>query len=272
MVMVATNPPGRFVWEPDLVDSALQAFGISNAPQVLADLPESWMGIDLDPARIGVSTFAMLYSTDSAGMVISAFKDAADGDYAGLAILSLTHDMMVSGLMNWGHLMTMAASVDFDNTRDYNSDLKANAQSFGSPMARFIWTMITPDSISLLPADFRALKPINIPTLVIGGSLDISTPAVLAEQELMPYLTHGSLLRVANAGHYDLWKKPVRKVFAKYLFDGTKPTDFSLPEPSYDPGFFNLSRIAKLVPVALLLTLLLSAFGIRFIVRKIKRS
>lgn len=109
-------------------------------------------------------------------MVINAFEDAAKGDYAGLAMLSLSHDMMVSGMMNWGHLMLMAGSVDFDDKRDYNVDLRASKNSFGSPMARFLWNMITADTVSLLPADFRALKPIITPTLVIGGSLDISTP------------------------------------------------------------------------------------------------
>jgi pimeloyl-ACP methyl ester carboxylesterase len=272
MVLVATNPPGRFVWEPDLVDSIMQAYGINNAPAVFAAMPESWMSIDLDPARIGISSFAMLYSTDSAAMVINAFKDAAKGDYAGLAMLSLTHDMMVSGMMNWGHLMLMAGSVDFDNKRDYNADLKANNHSFGSPMARFLWTMITADTISVLPADFRALKPITTPTLVIGGSLDISTPAVLAERELMPYLKNGSLLRVGNAGHYDLWRKPVRKVFASYLADGTKPTDFDLAEPSYEPGFFTLSRIAKIAPVALFLLLIMLVLGTWFLVGKVRKS
>jgi hypothetical protein len=139
-------------------------------------------------------------------------------------------------------------------------------------MARFLWTMIKADTVSLLPADFRTLKPITTPTLVIGGSLDISTPAVLAEQELMPYLTNGSLLRVGNAGHYDLWKKPVRDVFASYLAEGTKPADFDLAEPSYEPGFFTLSRIARLAPVALFLLLILLVLGIRFTVRRLRKS
>ena len=271
MVLVATNPPGRFVWEPELVDDIMRAYGINNAPAVITEMPESWMGINLDPARIGIASFAMLYSTDSAAMVINAFEDAAKGDYAGLAMLSLGHDMMVSGMMNWGHLMLMAGSVDFDNKRDYNVDLRASQNSFGSPMARFLWTMITADTVPVLPADFRALKPMITPTLVIGGSLDISTPAVLAEQELMPYLENGSLLRVGNAGHYDLWKKPVRKVFASYLAEGTKPTDFDLAEPSYESGFFTLSRIAKIAPVAIFLLLILLVLGIRFFVRKVRK-
>jgi hypothetical protein len=88
----------------------------------------------------------------------------------------------------------------------------------------------------------------------------------------MPYLKNGSLLRVGNAGHYDLWKKPVRDAFASYLGEGTKPTNFDLTEPSYEPGFFTLSRIAKTAAVALFLLLVLLAPGIRFIVRRLRKS
>lgn len=270
IVMVATNPPGRFVWVPELVDDIMNAYGIKNAPQVLASIPESWMGITLDPARIGINTFALLYSTNSAAMAINAFEDAGKGDYAGLAMMSLTHDMMMSGMMNWGHLLIMAGSVDFDKERNYRVDLAAKNDSFGSPMAMFIMTMISKDALTVLPDDFRNLKPITTPTLVIGGSLDISTPAVLAEKELMPYLENGSVIRVGNAGHYDLWKQPVREVMASYLEDGTKPIDFDLAKPSFEPVFFTLSRIAKLTPVAGLLVLIMLWFVILFIIRKVK--
>jgi pimeloyl-ACP methyl ester carboxylesterase len=270
IVMVATNPPGRFVWVPELVDNIMNAYGIDNAPQVLASMPESWMGISLDPARIGINTFALLYSTDSAAMAINAFEDAGNGDYAGLAIMSLIHDMMVSGMMNWGHLLLMAGSVDFDKERNYRADLAATDDSFGSPMAMFLMTIISNDALTILPDDFRYLKPITTPTLVIGGSLDISTPAVLAEKELMPYLENGSVIRVGFAGHYDLWKKPVRELMALYLKDGTIPVDFDLPKPSFEAGFLTLSRIAKLTPVAGVLVLVLLWFAIRFIIRKVK--
>ena len=270
IVMVATNPPGRFVWVPELVDNIMNAYGIDNAPQVLASMPESWMGINLDPARIGINTFALLYSTDSAAMAINAFEDAGNGDYAGLAMMSLIHDMMVSGMMNWGHLLIMAGSVDFDKERNYRTDLAATNDSFGSPLAMFLMTMISKDALTVLPDDFRKLKSISTPTLVIGGSLDISTPAVLAERELMPYLEKGSLLRVGNAGHYDLWKKPVRELMALYLKDGTRPVDFDLPKPFFEAGFLTLSRIAKLAPVAGVLVLMVLWFVIRLIIRKIE--
>jgi len=270
IIMVATNPPGRFVWEPELVDNIMNAYGIDNAPQVLASMPESWMGITLDPARIGINTFALLYSTDSAAMAINAFEDAGNGDYAGLAMMSLIHDNMVVGMMNWGHLLIMAGSVDFDKERNYRADLAATNDSFGSPMAMFLMTMVSKNALTVLPEDFRNLKSIPTPTLIIGGSLDISTPAVLAEKELMPYLENGSSLRVGFAGHYDLWKKPVREVMASYLKDGTKPTDFDLPKHSFEAGFFTLSRIAKLTPVVGLVVLIMLWFFIRFIIRKVK--
>lgn len=43
-------------------------------------------------------------------------------------------------------------------------------------------SMPSKETITVLPDDFRALKSMATPTLVIGGSLDTFTPAVLAEQ------------------------------------------------------------------------------------------
>jgi len=256
IVMVAANPPGRFVWEPNLVTNVMEAYGITDAAKVISTMPETWYGLDLDPARIAISAFAMLYSTDSAPMVIDAFRDAREGDYAGFALLSLAHDQMIEGTMNWGHLTLMAASVDFDFSRNYDQELAATATSFGSPMGRFLWGMMDKAYIKKLPDDFTQLKSIAIPTLIVSGNLDISTPMVLAENELLPHLEQGHIMRVKNAGHYDLWKKAVRSEFSKFIADGALPQDLSLPALATGSSFFTLSLIAKLI-VGLVISLLI---------------
>jgi hypothetical protein len=70
----------------------------------------------------------------------------------------------------------------------------------GSPMSLLYFDHmgwpITP-----LPAELRRVQPSDVETLLVSGSVDFSTPARYATDELLPALRRGQEVIVAEAGH-----------------------------------------------------------------------
>jgi pimeloyl-ACP methyl ester carboxylesterase len=74
--LLTVNPPGGFVWEPDLIDAQLEYYGelwqqdadaVAKSPDiiatmrgVLATLPQQWQGIGIDPDKVKLFTFFTL--------------------------------------------------------------------------------------------------------------------------------------------------------------------------------------------------------------------
>lgn len=151
-VLISANPPDRTVWEVEQVDNKLKQLSAVCALDdicssktnnlyllvldVMNNMPEQYMGLEIDPARVGISTFSMLYSVDTMPLVLDAYIDASNGNYTGLMVLSQVHDSLVKGIFSWGHLLLMASSVDFEVNRDYYASLASTKTSYGSPLAR----------------------------------------------------------------------------------------------------------------------------------------
>jgi hypothetical protein len=59
----------------------------------------------------------------------------------------------------------------------------------------------------LMPDEYRRVQRIDIQTLLISSSIDFSTPAQFATQELLPSLSNGRQVIIAEQGHPDdFWK------------------------------------------------------------------
>jgi len=55
--------------------------------------------------------------------------------------------------------------------------------------------------------EYRLVQPTNVETLLISGSIDFSTPAQFAQQELLPSLRKGQHVVIAEQGHVgDFWQ------------------------------------------------------------------
>ncbi|MCI0616615.1 hypothetical protein L0244_26860, partial [bacterium] len=53
------------------------------------------------------------------------------------------------------------------------------------------------------PEEYRKLQRSDVETLLISGSVDFSTPAEFATNELLPYLDKGKKIILSEIGHID---------------------------------------------------------------------
>ncbi|TKJ47252.1 hypothetical protein CEE34_04685 [Candidatus Aerophobetes bacterium Ae_b3a] len=217
-LMVSVNPPGHFVWEPQMVDAQLRyyaglwekdAVAASKSPDiiktmqnVLKTLPQEWQGFRIDPDKVQMMTFMQLMNRGSAAQVFDAYVAAEKGNYSGLAYLSVAYDQMIPSSSNWGERASKAVSADYDPKRDYEAEMDPAGSIIGSPVSKQDWGSFQKGGWPIKPIaeEYRKLQYSDVETLLINGSIDFATPAESAK-ELLPYLPNGKLVILAEMGH-----------------------------------------------------------------------
>jgi pimeloyl-ACP methyl ester carboxylesterase len=250
-VMLGVNPPGHFVWDPGTVEAQLGDFAqlthsrrggpanrrelLATIADVLAGLPRRWRGTWVDPGKVKVLTFVLLFQRRTARLVIDAYQRAAAGDLAGLALLSLSSDLVLPRLFVWGDFIAKAMSADFEPDRDYAADLDPPSAVLGSPLSLLFFGGGEGWPVSLIPDEDRRVAPSTVQTLLIGGSLDVSTPADVATRELLPHLTRGRQVIAPETGHVDdLWRlhrQTLNQLLQRYFDEGVADVRLNAPPP-----------------------------------------
>jgi len=219
-LMIGVNPPGHFVWEPEMVDAQLTYYAnlwkkdpeaVSRTPDliktirtVLEGLPKKWLIFRIDPGKVRSLSFMLLYHRDSAAQVFDAFVAAEKGDYSGLALISFFYNQMLPNALNWGDNVSKAMSADYDPNRDYETEMIPKGSILGSPMSKILALMKYKGwPIKPIPEEYRKLQYSEVETLMVNGNIDFSTPAAYAKNELLPYLQKGKLVIVSEMGHCD---------------------------------------------------------------------
>ena len=220
-VLIGVNPPGHMVWEPAAVDGQLGRYAdlwkrdprmrarssdlLATMRNVLARMPRRWLVFGIDPGKVRVMSFILLYHRTSAPMIFDAFVAAENGDASGLALLSLAYNRVLPSMMCWGDLASKAVSADFDASRDYVAEMDPPSATLGSPLGKLLWGSSHYGSwpIQPLPREYRGLRDSEVPTLLISGSIDFSSPAESAEKELLPRLSRGRHVVLSEMGHVD---------------------------------------------------------------------
>jgi pimeloyl-ACP methyl ester carboxylesterase len=289
--MIAVNPPGHFVWDSRMIDAQLKAYArlwsedsaaslrspdlYASMRTVLKDMPHRWLLFPIDPGKVRVTTFALLFHRETAARVFDAYVAAEHGDQSGLALMSLAYNYVVPSMGTWGDFASKATSADLDTARDFHRDMYPSGLPLGSPMNVLAWG---PSAYGRWPTqrlseEFRQLRPSDVETLLLSGNLDFSTPAENATRELLPCLTHGRQIILSDCGHVgDVWHTNVentRRILTTFYNTGV--ADVSLN--TYVPMDFSVSwgfpRIAKTaLGIAALLILILAALILRFVLRR----
>jgi pimeloyl-ACP methyl ester carboxylesterase len=224
-VMIGVNPPGGFVWEPDSVDAHIRYYSQLCARDAAcsartADLaatiravnramPRRWLLFPIDRDKVKVTAFVLLFNRKSAAMVFDAYTAAAHGDPSGLALLSVASDFVLPEAFTWGEMYAKAASADLDTARNYEADMSPPDAILGSPLSQLQWGSVDVRRwpIPLLPEALRRVQRSEVQSLLVGGTVDFSTPASIATEELLPSLPHGRQVVLAEFGHTaDVWK------------------------------------------------------------------
>ena len=106
--------------------------------------------------------------------------------------------------------------------------------------------------VAPMPEEFRTVQPSSVETLLVSGTVDYSTPAQAATEELLPYLTNGEQVILADFGHFtDIWglqPEATRHLLVTF-FDTGEVDDslFSYQPMDYDVGLLSLPLIAKVL-------------------------
>ena len=224
-LMVAVNPPGHFIFSPASLEALLERYSdlcakdtycrartsdlFATMQQVSQQMPESWMGFDIDPQMVNFITNISLHESMqlpgepplNGPAAIDMWLDAAEGDTSGMALVSLLAPFILPVAFEWGHFLAMGGSApDFnDPDRDYQAELTPDT-IIGSPLSLFMWGMAkgwpaTDDqSVGEVPDS-------DVETLLISGTLDGSTPMQHARDELMPHLSQGHQVFIEDQAH-----------------------------------------------------------------------
>ncbi|NKB71460.1 MAG: alpha/beta fold hydrolase [Candidatus Latescibacteria bacterium] len=292
-LMIGANPPGRFVWEPEIVEGQLQYYAglwakderaaarsgdlLATMGQVLESMPDQWLFFDIDPGKVEVMTAFMLFHCSTAPYIFDAYIAAQEGDASGLALLSLAFNYLMPPTVVWGDLTAKAIGADFDTGRDYFHEMDPPDALLGSPLSKFTWSAMQFGDwpYDPIPEKYRRPRPSPVETLIINGSIDFSTPAENTENELMPYLENGRHVVLSEAGHLQdlLAFQPEARdhLVGGFLADGTVDASRYTHEPvDFEVGF-SLGLIAKLCVAAVGVGVLVIAAIAFWIIRRVRR-
>ena len=291
--MISVNPPGHFVWYPEVIDEQLSYYAklcaqdeycrnktkdltqtISNAQK---NMPKRWLLFPIKKGNILMGTFMMLYNTGSAAQVFDAWIAAEKGDWSGMALLSLALDKMMGGAWVWGE-SAAKAMVDyrFEHIDDPLERFMPKGSFIGAPATVLGIAGTKGWPTKLLPDSLSVVKKSETQTLLISGNIDFSTPAKFARDELLPFLTNGNQVILSEFGHTgDVWNKQndaTMHLLSKFLNTGEVDESKFTYEPVSFKVKFSYSFIMKSGIVLIILGLILLIFLGRLIIRRIRRK
>lgn len=214
IVMIGLNTPGRFIYNRDDFDLMLRELSelcaadpncsqrTDNLAQTIYDVnrntPSHWLFLPIDLASVRVGAHSMLYSTSSMSLPIDMYLSASEGDYSGMAFLSLFMRFQAPTFV-WGDVIYKGASLDLEYYKGEDSVNLGNTV-MGAPMAEYLWPAVSDLTIVLDDPDMRVLHESNVDMLIVNGSLDFSTPPTAIE-EAKPYWHSAKFILLKNFGH-----------------------------------------------------------------------
>ena len=106
------------LWSQDSVFSLKSKDLYGDMRTVLDTMPSKWLLFSIDPGKVKVVTFCLLFQRKTAAMVFDSYVAAKQGDPSGLALMSLAYDYVLPSMFTWGDLASKAVSADFDSTHN----------------------------------------------------------------------------------------------------------------------------------------------------------
>ena len=294
-LLVGVNPPGRFFFDPVLIDQVVQEYArlwaqdkrraatcpdlVGAIRRVNQAMPKHWLGLPIDPGKARTLAFMLLYSRKSAALALDAYAAADRGDASGLAALSIGSTLMLrhQGDAPMGDLYCKGV-LDYQPGRDYAVDARPQGAVMGAPFSELIWGPLTegcPWPTAQASEDLRQLQPTDVETLLVSGTLDVATPPQAATREVLPFLHHGNQIILPGRSHLDLFQKQPEafQTLAVSFFDTGRadPAGFA----NAPQGFGNGLRLPTLVK--LLMAGLVLAAGVLgglawWLVRRLRRA
>ncbi len=227
--MVSVNPPGHFVWDPRITDSQFAQYAelcradagcaartpdlAATVRQAAAAIPDRWGPFRIKDTNVRVlSQYAMHHNgpgsaPNNAPTLIDAYLS---GDAGALWAMSFLGDVTLPSSIVWGEFASFAM-IDAPAAKAYYAAGGDPGSILGNASTDFLWTgpsgfpTVWPDSPD--NAQYRTVRPTDVETLLVSGSVDFSTLSQLAAKELLPSLTRGKQVVLPELGHTaDFWE------------------------------------------------------------------
>lgn len=268
-IMVSVNAPGHLIWDPNAVDAQIADYAelcakdaacsartddlVATMREAKEKIPDRWMGIAIDKDSVQLMTKIMFNESIqppdtpvpfSGPAAIDLWLDAAEGDYSGMAMISLTKNMFLPNLFTWGHFLSMGGSVEDyrDASLDYETFLNPPDALIGAPMSRFVYGFTEGWPAHTIDEEYFEVQPSDVETLLVSGNVDFATPPQYATEELLPYLSNGEQVFLEDFGHTEsVWfSQPEARAYLVNTFFDTGEVDASLYE--YQPIDFAVDQ------------------------------
>ena len=292
-VLVGVNTPGRCIWDPKVTDAQIQNLArlyaqekglspedvIEDLRRVAQNMPGQWLFLEVDPGYVKSVTFNLLYDVGNAGAVFDAGLAAADGDWSGLALMTLAAKFIFPSAVNWGENVAKTMSIDYaeyDHGRDYFSEYDPPNSILGAPMSMMGWAARAGWPSNLISEEFLQVQPSDVEMLLIGGNVDLASPVENARDDLLPHLSRGQQVIISDCGHVgDVWNlQPDATAHLVSTFYETGEVDDS--RFTHLPITFDVSwgfpLMAKIGVAMIVLIVLGLAFLIFFVGRRVRRA
>jgi len=256
--MIGVNPPGNFLYSGAEIDQGIERYSALCAQQpacrartgnlaasmqhTAADMPSRWYFLPIKPGNVRVGTFLGL--TDETAVnspltgpnTLNSWISAAHGDPGGLWFLSLLSGLTLPQSFTWGEFASIGVA-DAHPAERYFSSGADRGSIIGNPLGEFLWG--AGGLAHAWPANpgenqYTSVPNSNVPTLLIGGTLDFETPAQNATKELLPHLPNGHQVILSGLGHSeDFWYyEPKASTRLLTSFYGTGRVDTSRYTPN----------------------------------------
>lgn len=287
--MVAVNPPGRFWWDGAILEDQILRYSAlcaedeycssrtsdlaASIQTALDNVPERWLVFAVDRDAVLFATFMGLYSTGAAASTLDVWLAAAEGDYSGMALITAAMPFMMPKGFAWGDSAAKAysADYDFDPAVDYVAEVTPDPYLIGSPGSTIGWAAAGIWPANKIPDEYRTARPSAVETLMLSGTLDVSTPASNARDQLLPLLENGEQVVLSGFGHtgdlYSLQPEATRHLLTHFLATGE--VDASRYEPNrvdFEPRW-GMPLIAKLILGGAVLALIIALLVLRLLYR-----
>lgn len=227
-VMIGVNPPGHYLWDPKTTDDQLHHYAdlcskdeacrrrtedlAGTIREVAADMPERWLFLPINEGNVKAGSFYGLMETSSAAaplnapMILDAWLSAADGDPSGLWLQSFVMSALYPDKA-WGE-QAATGIIDAPYAEEYYASGGDPGSILGNAATDFMWAggLLTNWPAGPDDTEYRHVQPSDVETLLIGGTLDFSTPPGNATDELLPFLSNGHQVVLTDFGHTtDFW-------------------------------------------------------------------
>jgi pimeloyl-ACP methyl ester carboxylesterase len=298
-VMIGVNPPGNYIYSGAEIDQGIERYSALCAQQpacrartgnlaasmqhTAAHIPSRWYFLPIKPGNVLVGTFlGLTESTSEASpltgpMTLNSWISAAQGDPSGLWLLSEMAGLILPTSFTWGEFASIGMA-DAHPVDRYFSSGADRGSIIGNPLAEFLWG--AGGLVHAWPANpgenqYTSVQNSNVPTLLIGGTLDFETPAQNATKELLPHLSNGHQVILSGLGHADDFDsyEPSASTQLLTTFYATGRVDTSRYTPnkvSFTPPSTQTS-IAKDILGTVIGVVVLAALWLLWVARRVRK-